>query len=150
MEPDANQPSLPGKILAFVAAAVLLAVSLMFSLLLFAVARTHRRHGLGTQMLRWLEKVALAAGLRRIGPVRPCGSRCFAVHPCLGGESELLAGFGSRCWLPRLASLSNSGRTSDFLVSTSKPISPWCQPSKILARRPIAVSDWPLGDEVTG
>ena len=38
MEPDANQPSLPGKILAFAAAAVLLAVSLMFSLLLFAVA----------------------------------------------------------------------------------------------------------------
>lgn len=38
MEPDANQPSLPGRILAFVAAAVLLAVSLMFSLLLFAVA----------------------------------------------------------------------------------------------------------------
>jgi ribosomal-protein-alanine N-acetyltransferase len=36
-------------------------------LLLFAVARTHRRHGLGTQMLRWLEKVALAAGLQRIG-----------------------------------------------------------------------------------
>lgn len=38
MEPDANQPSLPGRILAFAAAAVLLAVSLMFSLLLFAVA----------------------------------------------------------------------------------------------------------------
>jgi ribosomal-protein-alanine N-acetyltransferase len=36
-------------------------------LLLFAVARTHRRQGLGTRMLRWLEKVARAAGLQRIG-----------------------------------------------------------------------------------
>jgi ribosomal-protein-alanine N-acetyltransferase len=36
-------------------------------LLLFAVAPTHRRRGLGTQLLHWLEKVALAAGLQRIG-----------------------------------------------------------------------------------
>jgi [ribosomal protein S18]-alanine N-acetyltransferase len=35
-------------------------------LLLFAVRRGHRRHGLGTRMLRWLEDVAHTAGARRV------------------------------------------------------------------------------------
>ena len=35
-------------------------------LLLFAVGRAHRRQGIGSRMLRWLEDVALTAGARRI------------------------------------------------------------------------------------
>jgi ribosomal-protein-alanine N-acetyltransferase len=35
-------------------------------LLLFAVSPAHRRQGLGTRVLHWLEQVALEAGIRRI------------------------------------------------------------------------------------
>lgn len=35
-------------------------------LLLFAVAATHQRQGIGSDILRWLEDVARAAGVRRI------------------------------------------------------------------------------------
>ena len=36
-------------------------------LLLFGVHREHRRQGLGGTLLRWLEQVAMDAGIRRIG-----------------------------------------------------------------------------------
>lgn len=35
-------------------------------LLLFAVHRSHQRQGIGSQVLRWLEAVALASGITRI------------------------------------------------------------------------------------
>jgi [ribosomal protein S18]-alanine N-acetyltransferase len=35
-------------------------------LLLFAVAAAHRRHGVGSAMLEWLETVAREAGVRRV------------------------------------------------------------------------------------
>ena len=35
-------------------------------LILFAVHRAHRREGIGTAMLKWLEEVALTAGISRI------------------------------------------------------------------------------------
>ena len=35
-------------------------------LLLFAVARSHRRQGVGSAMLEWLESVAREAGVRRV------------------------------------------------------------------------------------
>jgi ribosomal-protein-alanine N-acetyltransferase len=35
-------------------------------LLLFAVAKTQRRHGIGTAMLEWLETVAREAGVQRV------------------------------------------------------------------------------------
>ena len=35
-------------------------------LLLFAVRGSHQRHGIGSQVLRWLEAVALASGVTRI------------------------------------------------------------------------------------
>ena len=49
-------------------------------LLLFAVAATHQRQGIGSDILRWLEGVARAAGVRRIvleARRENAAARCF-------------------------------------------------------------------------
>jgi ribosomal-protein-alanine N-acetyltransferase len=49
-------------------------------LVLFAVAKSHQRRGVGSALLRWLEAAARAAGSQRIRVDTRCGSvaaRCF-------------------------------------------------------------------------
>jgi hypothetical protein len=63
----------------------------------------------GRQPAFRLSSSASVAGLRWIGPVRPCGSRCLSDHLRIRRRQR------TACWqlllVPRLASLSNSGRT---------------------------------------
>ncbi len=64
------------------------------------------------------------AGLWGSGPVRHRWSRFSSASPeGSGGESELLVVGGSLC-VPVLRVRDNSGRTLDFQVPTSKPVSP--------------------------